>query len=57
MKDSVMSRLMMPTQADTSRYYREEGGRKTGHYKQEGIIIESSGSRTMASEVSVNSED
>lgn len=34
----------------------KERKQKTGHYRQEGIIIEPSESRAAASEVSINSE-
>ena len=50
-----MSHPMMSIQAATPRYYRKERGPKTGHYKQEGIIIKPSGSRIATIEVAVNS--
>ena len=34
----------------------EEGRQKTGRYRQEGVIIEPSGSRAAVSEVSISSE-
>ena len=53
----MMSHPMMFIQADTLKYYGEERRRKTGHYKQERIIIGPSGSRTAATEVSINPLD